>query len=116
MLALAFKEAGWDDVAARLKSFEILYVCALLEAELRSAHRREGVPVEEAFLAELEVVLATRSLREEFKRVLEAGYVRGADCFHLATALSLTSNPAELTFLTLDKRQRDVAAALGFAT
>ena len=67
-------------------------------------------------LAEFEVVLATRSLRQEFKRVLEAGYVRGADCFHLATALSLTSDPAELTFLTLDNRQRDVAAALGFAT
>lgn len=48
--------------------------------------------------------------------MLAAGLVRGADCFHLAVALSLVANPRDLTFLTLDKRQRDVAAALGFQT
>jgi len=48
------------------------------------------------------------------ERVFAAGQVRGADAWHLATALWLTRHPAELPFLTLDARQREVASALGF--
>ena len=67
-------------------------------------------------LDELEFVIPTRSLGAEIIRVLDAGYVRGADCWHLATALYLAPDPGELTFVTLDVRQREVAKALGFAT
>lgn len=66
-------------------------------------------------LLQIELIMPARSLRPEFTAVLATGYVRGADCFHLAVALSLSPDPRELTFLTLDKRQRDVAKALGFA-
>jgi hypothetical protein len=41
---------------------------------------------------------------------------RGADCWHLATALYLSPDPSALTFLTLDLAQRHVAKALGFQT
>ncbi len=116
LLAIAFEEPGWQAIAARVESFDVLYGCDLLEAEIRSAHRREGIPFESAAISEVELVLLPRSLRSEFKRVLEVGFVRGADCVHLATALSLSPNPRELTFLTLDNRQRDVATALGFET
>ena len=50
-----------------------------------------------------------------FCAVFEAGYLRGADAWHLATALYLTPDPGELTFLTLDERQGDIASKLGFA-
>ena len=38
----------------------------------------------------------------------------GADRWHLAAAIHVTPEPSDLTFLTLDRRQREVAAALGF--
>lgn len=103
-------------VAARFDRFRSVFACDLVEAELRSACRREGIPFGDAMLRQLELILPKRSLRPEFATVLAAGLVRGADCFHLAVALSLVANPRDLTFLTLDKRQRDVAAALGFQT
>jgi hypothetical protein len=46
--------------------------------------------------------------------VLGAGYIRGADCWHLATALYLASEPPTLSFLTLDDRQKSIANTLGF--
>ena len=57
-----------------------------------------------------------RPLSVEIERVLDAGYVRGAHCFHLASALYLSPQPSATTFLTLDTRQRAVAKALGFKT
>lgn len=79
--------------------------------------RREGALAEqrvEPWLAGLEWVNPERSLRPEIEAVLDAGYVRGADCWHLATALYLSLEPADISFLTLDKRQGEVARALGF--
>ena len=51
----------------------------------------------------------------EIKRVLEVGYVRGADAWHLACALYLFADPDDATFLTLDRRQRAATKKLGFA-
>jgi hypothetical protein len=67
-------------------------------------------------LHDIEWVFPPRSLSREIDRVLDVGYVRGADCWHLATALYLSPDPHQLVFLTLDQRQGEVAAALGFAT
>lgn len=53
-------------------------------------------------------------LSDEIQTVLSAGYLRGADCWHVAVALSYA--PArDLTFLSLDRAQRAVAVKLGFA-
>ena len=46
--------------------------------------------------------------------MLEAGYLRGADLWHVAHALYVTPCPASLSFVTLDARQGAVAEALGF--
>ena len=115
LLAIAFREPDFEAVAERLSGFETVYACELLEAELRSAYRRENMALESAVLDKLTVIQQLQPLREEMIRVLAAGYLRGADCFHVAMAMSLAPDPRELTFLTLDKRQREVAAALGFA-
>ena len=116
LLAIAFGESGFERIATRLTGFKSAYACELLEAELRSVCTRENQILDLTLLDQLVVVDQTRSLRPEIIRVLAAGYVRGADCFHLAVALSLAPDPRELTFLTLDKRQRDVAVSLGFVT
>ena len=42
------------------------------------------------------------------------GYLRGADLSYLACASYLSRNPRELYLLTLDQRQRKIAAQLGF--
>ena len=103
-------------MARRLATFDVVHASDLLEAELRSACRRDQVAVDTRLFDELEVVFPPRTLGPEIMRVLEAGYVRGADCWHLATALYLAPDPSELTFITLDERQGAVAKALGFAT
>ena len=46
--------------------------------------------------------------------MLETGYLRGADLWHVATALYVSPQARNLSFATLDARQNAVAAALGF--
>jgi hypothetical protein len=55
-------------------------------------------------------------LSTEITRVLSAGYLRGADLWHVATALYLRTDLPDIDFLTLDQPQRAVAATLGFKT
>ena len=54
-----------------------------------------------------------RALTAEIKTVLGAGYVRGADLWHLACALFVAPK-REIAFLTLDVRQREISEELGF--
>lgn len=115
LVAIAFSEAGAAAAVRRMKACSRLLSAPLLEAEFLCALRREGRRLDEGWLSALTWVLPDRSLRPEIDQVLEAGQVRGADCWHLATALWLTPDPSELVFLTLDRRQREVATALGFA-
>jgi predicted nucleic acid-binding protein len=115
LLAIANQEAGFREMKVRLSLFQTVRCSDLLAAEVRSVCKRDARAVDVALFDALSVVLPLRPLANEIARVLDSGYVRGADCFHLATALYLAPDPAELTFLTLDKRQRDVAIALGFA-
>ena len=45
---------------------------------------------------------------------LAVGPVRGADLWHVATALYAAPESDTISFLTLDPRQAKVAAGLGF--
>lgn len=114
LVALAYDEPSAHDAAARLAGHDLLFASTLLEAELASACRRERRVLDPRLLESLQWVAPPHRLSAEVGRVMGAGFVRGADCFHLATALYLSPNAASLTFLTLDQRQREVALALGF--
>lgn len=116
LVAIAFGEKGGRGIGRRLQAFDELVSANLLEAELRAAFRREGVEGPSDAGAAVSWIIPDRPLNAEITQVLAAGYVRGADCWHLATALYLADDPSELTFLTLDDRQREVALALGFTT
>jgi uncharacterized protein with PIN domain len=115
VVAVTFDEPGAERFRDVLLRFAV-YASPLLEAEWRSALRREQAEANPMDLELVQWVSHDRPLSEELERVFAAGYVRGADAWHLATALSLAPDPGELTFLTLDDRQRGVAEALGFKT
>lgn len=113
-VAIALGEAGSASVTRRLGPFDALYSSNVLEAELYSVLHRERVTPDIRALDRIGWVIPDRPLHAEIGRVLEAGYVRGADCWHLASALYLAQDPGEIAFLTLDTRQWSVARKLGF--
>ncbi len=117
LVAIAFDEPGSRRLAARLKRFGRLFSSNLLEAELRSALIREKVENRgEALLSGIAWIFPSRPLTPEFDRLAVAGYLKGADMWHLANALFLAPDGKDLVFLTLDMRQKEVAATLGFET
>ena len=85
-----------------------------MEAEVRSACRRENVTLDSAFFSSIDWILPQRPLSPEIASVLATGYLTGADLWHLATALYYAADVGGVAFLTLDIRQRNVASALGF--
>jgi uncharacterized protein with PIN domain len=87
LVAIAFGERGATAVERRLAGFDALVASNLLEAELRAAFKREKADGVDTLLELIEWISPERPLGNEIARVLSAGYVRGADCWHLATAL-----------------------------
>ncbi len=117
LVAIAFAEPGYEAVASELASYDTLLASNLLEAELRAALTREGVVEDhDELVAAIRWVLPDRPLSPEIKRVIAAGYVRGADLWHLACALLVAPGAVDLSFATLDEAQGKVARALGFQT
>jgi predicted nucleic acid-binding protein len=116
VVAIAFGEPGSRALARRIEAYDHVVSSNLLEAELRSAMTREGVDEIDGLLDGVGWLLPDRPLTAEFQRVLTARYLRGADLWHLATALYLAESPADMDFLTLDAAQREAATALGFST
>jgi len=115
LVAIAFDEPGARKLAGRLRRFDRLFASNLLEAELRSALLREKVEGEgEELLSWMTWVYPNRPLTPEFARIAAAGYLKGDDLWHLASALFLAPDPKELTFLTLDARQGEIAGRIGF--
>ena len=114
LVAIAFGDSEAAEVASRLREHDVLLSSNLLEAELRATLVREAAEVDEALFSWIKWVLPDRPLSVEVIRVLRAGYLRGADLWHLATAMYVTPEPRDLTFLTLDRRQEEVAEELGF--
>ena len=68
--------------------------------ELRAAFAREQHEFEVDVLSRIDWILPDRPLAGEFARALEAGYLRGADLWHVATALYVAPKPAEIGFVT----------------
>lgn len=115
LVSITLGERGSAALERRLGTFDELAASNLLEAELRAALVREHVVPDPDFLAGISWILPDRPLVAEIGRVLAAAdYLRGADCWHLAAALYLVDDPGEITFLTLDNKQGEIARMLGF--
>ena len=115
MLGLIFKEPGYEQARDRIEGFARVFSSNLLEAEVRSALKREGLPGSELgrLLERIDWVFPDRPLAAEFLSVLAAGFVRGADLWHLACALYLRGSHDGVELLSLDQRQIEVADRLG---
>lgn len=113
VVSIAFVERGGAAFARRLAGFDELVSSNLLEAELRAAFSREDVDFDPAAMTGIGWVIPDRSLGREFAAALAAGHLRGADLWHIACALFLSPDPGELTFVTADARQREIAKGLG---
>jgi predicted nucleic acid-binding protein len=116
LVAIAFGERGTAEFRRRLDRFDEILSANLLEAELRATFAREEVPYDADQIAGLSWVVPDRPLSAEIGRALAAGYLKGADLWHIAAALYVADDPSAITFLTLDPPQREVAEALGFKT
>lgn len=114
MVAIAFGEDGADALADRLNGFSRVISSNLLEAELRAACSHEGCQVPTDLLDRIGWILTNRPLSDEIRTALGAGYLRGADLWHVATALYAAPDPGAVSFITLNDNQARVAAALNF--
>jgi len=115
-VAIALDDRGAANISRRLATHEELLSSNLLEAELRAVLTREKVSAEaNDLIAGISWVYPDRRLTAEFETVLSAGYVRGADLWHLAVALFVDPQ-REIAFITLDDRQKALARMLQFAT
>ena len=114
IVAIAFAEEGWEALAGSLNGFSLLVSSNLLEAEFRATCAREDRPVPLELLARIGWIHTHRPLSRELEAALDAGSLRGADLWHVATALFAAPEPGAIAFVTLDRRQAKVAAGLGF--
>lgn len=116
LVAIALGEPGAQEMAERLGGFGRLLSSNLLEAELRSALSRERVEEDCApLLSWIGWVHPDRPLTREYRVILDRGHARGADLWHLACALFLKARLGELAFVTLDRRQRELAGAVSLS-
>ena len=84
---------------------------------MRAAFGRLALEFDDSLLSDIEWVFPDRPLTIEMRNTLTVAYLRGADLWHIATALYVKDTVVgEMTFITLDNRQRTAAASLGFST
>ena len=117
LLTVAFEEPAAAAIVQRLAQFPRLVASNLLEAEMRAAFGRLTLEFDDSLLSDIEWVFPDRPLTIEMRNTLTVAYLRGADLWHIATALYVKDTVVgEMTFITLDNRQRTAAASLGFST
>ena len=117
LLTVVFEEPAAVAIVQRLAQFPRLVASNLLEAEMRAGFGRLGLEFDDGLLSDIEWIFPDRPLTTELKGALTVAYLRGADLWHIATALYVKDTVVgEMTFITLDNRQRTAAASLGFST
>ena len=117
VVAIQFGETARPRVLSVLKSHDEVVSTSLLCAEMLASLRREGLPLgcADPVLRRIARFAPPDDLRAECEEALGTGSLRGADLWHVATALRLAGRYRKsLTFCTLDKDQRAVAVRLGF--
>lgn len=96
-----------------------MFSADLLVAETLAAATREnlGVDAVDPTLKTISLLFPDRTLTPKFREVLARGYLRGADLWHLATAMFLAGpDRPQVAFLSRDSAPRAMAGRLGFPT
>lgn len=116
LISIEFVERDTPLLVRRLNSFEPIVSSNLLEAEFLAAFARAHRNSSRDNLGRVTWIYPDRSLGAEIAAVLSKGYLKGADCWHLANALYFAGQDvSSIHFLTLDARQKAIARSLGFA-
>lgn len=115
LVTVAFGQPRAEEVAAILDEMDQQVSANLLEAEVRAAFSREGRPYDDNLLTDVDWVYPAHPLSSEMAIALSRGHLRGADLWHVATAMLVTVKSGPTYFVTLDARQASVAALLDFA-
>lgn len=120
ILGILFREERYNAHQKRIKSLNHAVTSLFSQAEIMSSLKREAIEFD-SFIQMADAIdwlLLGDRLDEELARVFAHGYLRGADAFHLATALWFVgdADTKDCAFLTLDKKQETVAKSLGFST
>lgn len=115
-LAVLFEEGPSRELIKLMESDTEILSSSLIEAEVLATLKRENVPLSDAVsvLERVSLVFPDRSLQKELTQLLEKQYCRGADSFHIATALYLDPHAADLIFVSLDEKQNQGARLMGF--
>lgn len=115
VVAILLQEGNRAKLIQVLNNAEEVVSSFFSEAEVYSVVKREGLDFDKTktLLQSLTLVQSDGSLEKEILEALKAGYVRGADLHHLATALYLDPGKKQLRFFTLDENQKKVAKAAG---
>lgn len=114
LIAIEFSELNWEVLHKKLSQFETIVSSNLLEAEYRAACVRENRFYSKQLQFQIDWVHPDRSLKEELITVLDVGYLRGADLWHVAVALYAKAiSKSEMQFISLDKKQNAIAATVG---
>lgn len=118
LICKTFQELDYKEIATLLNSADELVSSQLLCAELISVYQREKRDLKEAEreLASISLINPDTNLTQELISIFQYGYLRGADAFHLASAMFIDPAALELQFLTRDKQQKKMAEKLGFKT
>ncbi len=87
LVAIESNEPGADELNEILKQFESIISSHLLEAEYRSVCAQRGRNPSTHLLSQIDWVNPNRRLTDELNHILEVGYLRGADLWHVAVAL-----------------------------
>lgn len=114
LVAIAFNEPNASNLAETLSKCGKVISSNLLEAEIRSAFARENIEFPASLLSGIGWIIPERPLTKELATALDAGYLRGAHLWHVASALYAVNDPRQAFFATLDNRQESVAREIGF--
>ena len=115
LIAIEICEPNFELYEEELTRFDRIFSSNLLEAEYRSVCRRLRRDSSDLRLSKVTWIIPEYPLTQELRTVLAAGYLRGADLWHVASAIyAEKEQKTKMSFLTLDMRQQKVADAVGF--
>lgn len=115
LIRLKFETPARKEIR-KVEQYEALFSSELLYAEAMAFGSREKLDASYVLQAieGISWVLPDRPLASEMQEIIGYGYIRGADLWHLACAWFFCPNPAQMSFLTRDARQREIASKIGF--
>lgn len=118
LVAVQFAEPTRSAYLRVFRAQRRLVTTTLAQAELWATMIREQEPLDstDRLLQRLEIFVPPDDLASECREALSVGYLRGADLWHVASAMRLAGkHRKQLTFCTGDAQQAKIAGQVGLS-